>query len=110
MLSSQETFTKVRDHLLTQKKKSGSFRDDGSFRCLYRGPDGLKCAIGILLKDDDVVENISADNIPSCKLNTEMPARQLQELQSIHDFDSVDNWAKALDKFARRFGYVTESE
>lgn len=45
----QEIFNKVATHLLTQGKRSVA--SDGS--CMYRGPEGTKCAIGCLIEDDE---------------------------------------------------------
>lgn len=43
----QKLFDKAVTHLLTQMEQSM----DGDGRCLYRGPNGLKCAIGALIDD-----------------------------------------------------------
>lgn len=46
----QEIFDTVSVHLLTQNEKS----QESSFysSCLYRGPNGTKCAVGCLIKDE----------------------------------------------------------
>lgn len=44
----KEIFSKVKTHLLTQNKTS----ENESGRCLYRGPDKLKCAAGCLITDE----------------------------------------------------------
>lgn len=46
----QEVFDIVVKHLFTQKQQS--VECEGG-RCLYRGPNGLKCAVGVLIKDED---------------------------------------------------------
>lgn len=46
-MTNEEIFEKVRTHLLTQNAKS---MIDGI--CLYRGPNGLKCAVGCLIEDE----------------------------------------------------------
>ena len=45
----QEVFDIVSKHLLKQNERSG-FSDDS---CSYRGPNGLKCAAGILIPDEE---------------------------------------------------------
>lgn len=45
----QETFDTIYKHLLDQGGKSVD-RDTGI--CMYRGPNGTKCAIGCLIPDD----------------------------------------------------------
>lgn len=47
-MEKQEIFDKVATHLLTQNKRA----HDGS-SCVYRAPDGCKCAAGILVSDED---------------------------------------------------------
>lgn len=52
-MTRQEAFDKVWAGLKTQGFRRS---DDRSFSrpvCLYRGPDGLKCAIGHLITDDE---------------------------------------------------------
>ena len=52
-MEAQEIFDTVTDHLRRQGCRSVNKEGD----CLYRGPDGLMCAVGCLLTDDEV-ENI----------------------------------------------------
>jgi hypothetical protein len=47
-MTKQEIFDTVALHLIKQGKKS--VNDIG--RCLYRSPEGLKCAIGCLIPDE----------------------------------------------------------
>ena len=47
-MTEQEVFNKVWDHIITQGKPSLS----GEGKCRYRGPNGLKCAAGIFLTDE----------------------------------------------------------
>jgi hypothetical protein len=49
MTTLQEIFDKVTTHLLTQGKRS---IDEKKHICLYRGPNGTKCAVGCLIKDE----------------------------------------------------------
>ena len=37
--------------------KQGALSKNFTGHCLYRGPDGLKCAIGHVINDDEVIEN-----------------------------------------------------
>ena len=46
--SLQDIFDFVATHLITQSVVS----EDASGQCVYRSPDGLKCAIGCLIPDD----------------------------------------------------------
>ena len=53
----QKIFNKIAKHLLKQNKRS--LNADG--RCVYRGPNGLKCAIGCLIPDK--IYNKKMDNL-----------------------------------------------
>jgi hypothetical protein len=58
MLSRQEIYDKVAVHLLTQMKQCRH-----GTGCVYRNPNGLKCAIGALIPDElyiDVIEGAQA--------------------------------------------------
>ena len=86
----QEIFNIVVTHLLTQDKQSRR-RIAGIDTCAYRGRNGLKCAIGVLIPDavynkDMEDKNVAqiVDQYPSfasLKRNTGL----LMKLQSIHD-------------------------
>lgn len=47
-MNRQEVFDKVVNHLLTQNQKS----IDESSQCMYRGINGLMCAVGCLIPDE----------------------------------------------------------
>lgn len=100
----QEIFDTVSVHLLTQNKKS----QESSFysSCLYRGPNGLKCAVGCLIKDEFYnihIENYSSD--AECVIKAlgqsgiiidDEITEILYDLQDIHDTCLVNNWHKLL--------------
>lgn len=51
-MNAQEMFETVARHLFAQGKRAGVENEEGDFSCLYRAPDGTKCAIGCLLTDE----------------------------------------------------------
>jgi hypothetical protein len=54
MKTPQEIFDIVSTHLLTQKRQARQGCDaegNGSGICVYRSPEGLKCAVGCLIDD-----------------------------------------------------------
>jgi len=51
-MSKQEIFDKVAKHLLTQGRKATHTQPDANSVCMYRTPDGLKCAAGCLIPDE----------------------------------------------------------
>jgi len=113
-LTLQQILDIVVKHLLTQAEQS--LDPDNSF-CMYRGPRGLKCAVGILIREDlydvnmenqpvgalftqwhDVIvgSGIDADDMDACIM--------LNELQQIHDPDPVPAWEFSLKELADKHG------
>lgn len=106
--SAQEIFDTVAKHLLTQNARSvGSYFETGG--CRYRGPNGLKCAVGCLIPDelyDPEMEGHGSTflvmNYP--ELGFHGVSRLLSHLQSIHDHDDVKWWPEGLRSLAAEFG------
>lgn len=102
-VSEQQVFDQVAKHLLEQNKQSATGND-----CLYRGPEGLKCAAGCLISETEYTPEM--DNVhgawcdvvrmgfaPSahCKL--------ICDLQFIHDIYRPHHWRKQLAKVAKTY-------
>jgi hypothetical protein len=101
--TAQEVFDQVALHLLTQGRKSRSA--DG---CFYRGPNGLMCAAGCLIADDEY--NKEWDETPTgwCDLVisgviTSVHSNIIDQLQSTHDFRHPCEWKKELEAIAAAF-------
>ena len=116
-ITNEELFNRVRTHLLTQAKKS---IDPATDNCLYRGPDGTKCAVGILISDkyySEYLENIgigigraggkvveAVSNSLGVKLTIDN-IELLDALQDVHDRYEVAQWPEKLEKVRRDFLY-----
>jgi hypothetical protein len=87
----QETFEKVVKAVIAQGRPSATIRADNSVRCLYRGPDGCKCAAGHLIPDEDfkpAMEGCSATNSIHIKEVLKRDGHNADlvfELQNAHD-------------------------
>lgn len=111
MLDRQLVFTDVVIHLLTQNAKSEGEKEDGNFSCMYRGPNGLKCAIGVLIPDDKYCSGIEGEpaNFVRNRLDSKYgnalisDVTFLRSLQVIHDTKPVKDWKKELQKFAHEY-------
>lgn len=98
----QEVFDQVAEHLLKQNAQSK--HDLG---CAYRGNNGLKCAAGCLIADNEYSEEfenrgwaVLVRNIPN------FPKRHsglIQGLQAIHDTRPPVCWPYYLQKLAREY-------
>lgn len=110
----QAVFNQVRDHLLAQGVRS---EDPKTGQCRYRGPDGLKCAIGAIVSDAHYDEQMDLGNLSACSRTVldavgdsiacyveDWEARFLRELQEIHDDDDPATWRYTLDRFAQSWG------
>jgi hypothetical protein len=62
MKTNQEIFDIVAAHLL----KQGVQCKDG-LSCVYRGADNTKCAVGVLIKDQDYHKNMEGESIDEVK-------------------------------------------
>jgi hypothetical protein len=135
-MEKQEVFDKVCDHLASQKIQSGEYRLSGrdgktNFNCLYRGPNGTKCAFGIFISGEAYnpkMEGVASTSIihatvdnsrdysgnftvrwMSEKLIEDMkPLRQfdsvLAALQGCHDETAPPNWGSKLERIASEQG------
>lgn len=109
-ISLQSIYNKVKKHLLNQNQKS----IDADGDCVYRGPEGLKCAVGCLIPDKLYNENFEGKSARTIFegyysiniIGYELPKRGLDliaELQCLHDDFSIEEWASELEQIAIRF-------
>lgn len=115
MLTNQEVFDKAAAHLLTQRKQALLCPGSINASCVYRSPDGLKCALGIFIPDDAYrsdMENNGAltlfENWPSMMSNAGLSKDPhldlLDALQSVHDHYDPWEWATQLRHVAKHHG------
>jgi len=96
-LTRQEAYDIVRRHLLTQMKVSCS--ETGA--CKYRGPDGLKCAIGALIPDS--LYNVRWDTFGGNNLTDIVIACDLPDVDfcgKLQDSYHPETWRERLDELA----------
>jgi len=107
----RDVFDRVKTHLLSQGKRAL----DEAQNCYYRSPDGLKCAVGCLITDENYDRNLEGYSIGAdlgalkealtkSGVNVEHPGMMLmlERLQSIHDSEPVSSrWPEALDLLER---------
>lgn len=107
-MTKQEIFTKVARHLLKQNAQSTKLGMNGLI-CLYRGPEGRKCAVGVLIpnrlysKDLEGITSLDAA-LRSVLLRVGIRGPQVNfvhELQVIHDELEPAEWLAALTQVAR---------
>ena len=99
----QHTFDTIVEHLRKQGCKSA----DAIGVCLYRGPNGLKCAAGILIPDDKYhldMENKPCDLDIVCKAIPEQYDIHIaSRMQNIHDSYPPCYWESKFKQLAERY-------
>ena len=124
MLSPQEIFDRVAQHLVTQGMRSMTMNPENSDLpaiCSYKNPDGLKCAVGVLIPDAVYAPEMEGRAICTVSrlfdsgyaeegtnllgqalldvgvdIRDENVSALLQRLQDIHDEGEVSLWPEAL--------------
>jgi hypothetical protein len=109
--TAQEVFDQAYIHLLTQNEKSINYESDTG-TCLYRGPNGLKCAVGCFIAEDEYTPKIEKVSWSSIVVNERVDyfAKKvdvncqhnglLKTLQNIHDETPVTSWKVMLQDTA----------
>ena len=109
-MNRQRTFNKVRDHLLRQNEKA--LRTVGeSSECVYRSTEGLKCAIGCLIKtkyypamEYEGIHDIADELFKYARPEGENDFGLLEDLQNVHDHVNEKVWKRELKKLAQTHG------
>lgn len=106
--TAQEVFDQCATHLLTQNRKSYKRYED---TCAYRGANGLVCAAGCFIADDEYdSEDFESRGWGRLVSEGIVPAEHqhlIGRLQRIHDIADVDQWRGELLYFAKNNGYST---
>ena len=118
-MTPQEVFDYGSKHLLNQGKRS--VRSNCEPDCEYFGPNGLKCAVGAFIPDDEYVPEIEGkafqdlDQYLDWKIfeytndddeqeKNELKYRILQDFQTIHDESEPEYWHLYLKELAEDEG------
>ena len=106
-MSAQEIFDYVVWFLRKQNQKSL----DTNGHCSYRGANGLMCAVGCVMKDDEynpkyedhsiyrLIDNGYRDVLPKRIVDNKI---LLADLQRVHDSFIVKDWPEVLWRVARK--------
>jgi hypothetical protein len=90
----QQVFEQVAIHLLTQNAKS----INQDYHCLYKNENGLKCAAGSLIHDDEYNNDFEDKQWSYVSIN--MGIRNhvdlITDLQNIHDSNQPNEWFDEL--------------
>jgi hypothetical protein len=108
----QDLFDTVVAHLLTQKAKAlgpveSAHSPEPLTGCMYRAPDGKKCAFGVLIPDG--VYRPAIENQPATFVLHEIPELAflrphndlISNLQTVHDAFEPAQWYDQLERLAK---------
>jgi hypothetical protein len=100
--TAQQVFEQVRDHLLRQRRQSTL---DGGVKstCAYRGVDGLQCAAGCLIADEEYSPRLEGSGWGSY-IFPDSHRDLITQLQRIHDHKPVELWEASLRSVATKHG------
>ena len=104
--TAQEVFDQVAAHLLTQGKQSRARNVDKGTYCAYRGDQGLKCAAGCLIGDDEYyvsMEGVGWDIFVKEGRVTKKHYDLIRSLQLMHDTQPSSIWEDCLKKMAHDY-------
>ena len=114
----QKTFDTIVAHLRKQNAKS--FNSSG--KCAYRGANGMKCAVGVLIHDKnyqprfdfndgmpamhpDIMHALNASgNIDAEVFAPTQCMSMLLRMQNVHDHTPIPKWEEAFERVAKEFG------
>lgn len=103
-MTNQEAFTTMVLHLRKQGKRS-TMKNRST--CRYYGPDGLMCAVGCLIPEDEYrcsfegnAVGVIQDKVPSIySLNTGL----LSDMQETHDYVDIEDWEESFSDIAKEY-------
>ena len=101
----QEAFDTVVQQLFTQRCKARS--KTNGVKCYYRTEDGLKCAVGALIPDDEyrtTMEGNTASRVRHlCPSLKNLDPYFLDKVQATHDTCDPHQWGLRLAKIAGEY-------
>lgn len=108
MMTKQEVFDKVVAHLRAQNRKALGGEDE----CVYRAPDGAKCAAGCLILDEHYSPALEGKGVDQPSVQDALRASGVPqeadwfvlELQRIHDYFQVSDWERRFEILAKEHG------
>lgn len=115
--TAQEVFDQVSNHLLTQMKRSMADDTDDHSGCMYKNPEGLRCAAGCLISPEEYQEALDKDKsfsnkgfefktwnvLVQYKMVPSQHSQLIRDLQEIHDATDPIAWGIALGMVAKGY-------
>lgn len=110
MVDKQITFDAIVAGLRKQNARS---TNENKHKCMFRSPDGLKCAVGQLIEDKDYIPDFDNPQVQSDKANgfkfvVDLGHDEdlLHSLMVCHDHTPVNGWEAKFKQIAKNFDLV----
>lgn len=100
--TAQEVFDQAVNHLRVQGKRSALDPLVLSESCLYRSEDGLKCAAGCFIADDEYEPEMEGKSWIH-EMFPEAHRDLIQSLQTIHDHNHINKWEMKFEELAKEY-------
>jgi len=100
--TAQEVFDKVATHLLRQGKQASN-----GPACMYLTADGLKCAAGCLIPDEEYSPNFEYKGWNQLPVPA-MHGTLIRNLQNLHDHNPPFLWQRKLEDVAIMYNLSRE--
>lgn len=107
-MTNQEAFEKMVLHLRKQGAKATVVPGRGLSSCMYRAPNGFRCAVGCLIPDDEYSPDFERASV-SCIVG-KVPSLDgvsmnlLIAMQHVHDNHEVYAWEAQFSDVAECYG------
>lgn len=94
--ANQQAFNAIIRHLRKQGRKSSIVSLDGTEKCQYRSTEGLKCAIGCLIPDEEYRDDLEGKDVLTIAQRISslagLDVGLLIRMQQLHDCHAVKEW------------------
>jgi hypothetical protein len=103
-MTNQEAFDKIWERAKDKRRSTSPVNS----ACLYRGPDGLKCFVGVLIPDAEYSPDFEVGGVDRIAQHVPTLAgldiAMLKECQLVHDAYLPSEWRFRLRLVAESFG------
>ena len=90
MITKQEAFNRAWQYFIKERHNPSTTHDHWS--CLYRSPTGMKCAVGLLIPNEEYSRDFEGmpledvfDQVPTLCDSPDLSVSYLRDLQQCHD-------------------------
>lgn len=109
--NNQIAFDLIVNHLRKQGKRSMRRDSEGRLGCAYRGDDGSKCAIGVLIPDSDYLPSFEGHEAHYTPIYDILEKYgyffgMCFDMQVVHDSVAPKDWEKAFEIIARMYNLI----